>query len=206
MPKWKHLDSLSDQSQKAREAAFEAEMVAMIVPGKSQPATISSTTPTREAIQISVTKDGQTTLYNLETVPCQVRQQILNAWRPSTTAIIPPPLLTSSPASRQKTMRTALALNLFFPCAGQFYFGQRFAGSAYAISFITCFAAVLVLFNRAYFAYLRLSTAGDIMEAGNLEQLTQVFHTGTLAALSLIGTAVYIASAIHLFSSRRLPR
>jgi len=205
MSKWKNLTKLSDQEEKAREAAFEAEMLAMIAPG-TQPPAAPSMAPIRKPIQISVTDNGQTTLYNLETVPWPVRQQIMNAWRPSLAASLPPPQIASSPAPRQKTMRTAMALNLLLPGAGQFYFGQRIAGSAYAIGFIASFAATLVLFTRAYFAYLRLSTSGDIMETGNLEQLAKVFPTGVLAVISFIGTAIYIASAIHLFASRRLPR
>jgi hypothetical protein len=60
-----------------------------------------------------------------------------------------------------------------------------------------------VLFARAYSAYLQLSTNGDIMDAGNLEQLAQVFHAGALAWISFIGTAIYVASTIHLVVSRR---
>jgi len=208
MPNWKSLAKLSDQEEKAREAAFEAEMVAMIATGRSSPAppVINPSAPcvtSHNDIQISITNDGQTTLYNLETVPWPVRQRIMNAWRPSPTANIPPPQNTSSPAPRQKKMRTAMALNLLLPGAGQFYLGQRIAGSAYAIGFIACLATVLVLFVHAYSAYLQLSTSGDVMEAGNIEQLAQMFHAGVLAWISFIGTAIYIASTIHLVTSRR---
>ena len=203
MPKWKNLEGLSDQSEKAREAAFEAEMLAIIAPGKSPPPTAPSIPPIREAIQISVTDNGQTTLYNLEAVPWSVRQQIMNAWRPSTAANTIPPQIASSPSPRQKKMRTAMALNLLLPGAGQFYFGQRIAGSVYAIGFMACFVVMLVLFAHAYSAYLQLSTNGDIMDTGNLEQLSQVFHTSALAWISFVGTVIYVASAIHLAVTRR---
>lgn len=208
MPNWKSIDRLSNQSEKAREAAFEAEMLAMMTAGKSSapPPVMHPSTPgipNRDGIQVSVTSDSQTTLYSLETVPSSVRQQIMNAWRPSPTANISPPQTVSSAGPRQKKMRTAMALNLLVPGAGQFYFGQPVAGSVYAIGFIACFVAMLVLFARAYSTYLQLSSGGDIMDAGNLEQLAQVFHTGVLAWISFVGTALYIASAIHLVVSRR---
>jgi TM2 domain-containing membrane protein YozV len=208
MPKWKDIASLSGQSEKTREAAFEAQMLAAVATDKpaSAPPVINPSTPSasiRDGIQISVTGDGQTTLYNLETAPWPVRQLIMNAWRPATTANTLPPQIVSTSAPRQKKMRTAMALNLLLPGAGQFYFGQRIAGSAYAIGFIACFVAMLVLFAHAYSAYLQLSTNGDIMESGNLEQLTQVFHAGMLGWISFIGTAIYIASTIHLVAFRR---
>jgi TM2 domain-containing membrane protein YozV len=208
MPKWKDITSLSEQSEKAREAAFEAQMLAAVATDKpaSAPPVINPSTPNasiRDGIQISVTGDGQTALYNLETAPWAVRQLIMNAWRPASTTNIPPPQIVSSPAPRQKKMRTAMTLNLLLPGAGQFYFGQRIAGSVYAIGFIACLATMLVLFTHAYSTYLQLSTNGDIMESGNLEQLTQVFHAGMLGWISFIGTALYIASTIHLVASRR---
>jgi TM2 domain-containing membrane protein YozV len=215
MVDWKSVTKLSDQNEKTREAAFEAEMLAMIAPTKSTPVpsvTNSSTpsSPIPDGIQISVTTNGQTALYDLKTVPRPVQQQIMNAWRPSTTANIPPlqsaPSIRHDPAlptSRPKTMRFAMALNLFLPGAGQFYLGQRMAGSAYAIAFLACLATMLALFARAYSTYLQLSTNGDIMDAGNLEQLAKVFNAGALGWISFIGTAIYVASTIHLVVSRR---
>jgi TM2 domain-containing membrane protein YozV len=204
MLNWKAVAKLTDQDEKTREAAFEAEMLAMIAPAKP---TSAPAVPSHDGIQISVTADGQTTLYNLETAPAPVRQQIMNAWRPSNVPPLPStPLVRDEPAPparRPKTMRFAMALNLFLPGAGQFYLGQRTAGGAYAIAFIACLVTMLVLFARAYSAYLRLSTNGDIMDAGNLEQLAQVFHAGALGWISFIGTAIYVASTIHLVVSRR---
>lgn len=213
MPKWKDIAGLSAQEERAREAAFEAEMLAMITTAKSQPPDASPTpaVSTRDGIQISVTDDGQTTLYsNLETVPWPVRQRIMNAWRPSSTPSVPPvqnvpSIRSESPsptAGRPKTLRVAMTLNLLLPGAGQFYFGQRIVGSVYASAFIASFATMLTLFVRAYFAYLQLSTNGDILETGNLEQLAHVFPVGLLAGLSFVGTAIYVVSAIHLVVAR----
>jgi TM2 domain-containing membrane protein YozV len=215
MPNWKDVTKLSGQSEKAREEMFEAETLAMVTstkPTPTPPATDSSASSALipDGIQISVISKGQTTLYNLETAPWPVRRQIMNAWRPSPTANIPPlqgtPSIPNAPAlptRRPKTMRFAMALNLLVPGAGQFYLGQRKAGAAYAIAFIACFVAMLILFARAYSAYLQLSTNGDILDGANLEQLAQVFHAGLLGWISFIGTAIYIASTIHLVVSRR---
>lgn len=221
MPKWKNIAGLSEQEEKAREAAFEAQMLAMIAPTRSQPPVAPSAPPTmaspsptgllRDGIQISVTDDRQTTLYNnLETVPWPVRQRIMDAWRPSSAPSTPPiasaPSIRSEPPSpplrRPKSMRVAMSLNLLLPGAGQFYFGQPVMGSVYAAAFIASFAPMLALFVRGYFAYLRLSTNGDILETGNLEQLTHVFPVGLLGGLSVAGIAIYLASAIHLVVSR----
>jgi hypothetical protein len=134
----------------------------------------------------------------------------MNAWRPSPTPSVPPvqnaPSIRSEPPSppvrRPKSLRVAMTLNLLLPGAGQFHFGQPIMGSVYATGFITSFATMLALFVRGYFAYLRLSTNGDILESGNLEQLTHVFPVGLLAGLSFAGIAIYLASAIHLTLSR----
>ena len=76
-------------------------------------------------------------------------------------------------------------------------------GSVYAIGFIACFAEMLVVFLRAYSAYLRLSTSGDILDMGNLEQLAHAFPTGMLGGLTLVSIVIYLASTIHLAVSRR---
>lgn len=61
---------------------------------------------------------------------------------------------------------------------------------------------MLVLFVRAYSQYLQLATNGDILESGNLETMARAFHVGPLATLSVIGTLIYIVSAIHLVVTR----
>src|SRR5437870_2848740 len=87
MPGWKNI--LSDSDEKKRAAAFEAEMLAMLAKEKSAtadkpaaPATPPPVPQVRDGIQITVTANGQSTLYNnLESVPAPVRRQILNAWK-----------------------------------------------------------------------------------------------------------------------------
>jgi hypothetical protein len=221
MPDWKTIAKLSDREARTREAQFEAEMLAMIAqggpqtpvasPAPSTPTLPASTVPIRDAIQISVTDNGQTTLYNnLENVPGPIRQQIMNAWIVSPTATVPPvlnaPALRNAPPSpstpRPRSMRVAMFLNLMVPGAGQFYLGQRLAGAAYALAFLACFATVLIIFVHGYFDYLRLSTSGDILESGNLEQVAHAFPAGTIATLAIVGIAIYLASAIHLAVSR----
>ena len=95
-----------------------------------------------------------------------------------------------------------MTLNLFLPGAGQFYLGQPVAGSVYAFGFIACFVASLVIFLRDYGGYIQMSTGGDIFETGNLERLTNSFHTGWLGGLQVVAIAIYLASAIHLSRSR----
>ena len=95
-----------------------------------------------------------------------------------------------------------MALNLFLPGAGQIYLGQRTAGFLYAGGFCTCLLAMLVLFVRAYSQYLKLATNGDILESGNLETLARAFPIGSLVGLCVIGTLIYIVSAIHLAVAR----
>ena len=216
MPKWKDIARLSDQEEKAREAAFEAQMLAMIAQSKSPPpATTSpaSAAPVHDDIQISVADNGQTTLYNnLEAVPWPVRQRIMNAWRASPTPGVPPlqnlsSLRNTPPSSsvpRPRTLRFAMTLNLLLPGAGQFYLGQRVVGAAYALGFLTCFATMLIVFVRGYFDYLRLSTSGDILESANLEQLAHAFHTGMLTGLTVVSIVIYLVSTIHLAASQSL--
>jgi hypothetical protein len=99
-----------------------------------------------------------------------------------------------------------MTLNLFVPGAGQFYLGQRISGSLYAGGFCACLVAMLVLFVRAYSQYMQLATNGDILESGNLEAMARAFQVGPLATLSVIGTLIYIASAIHLVVTRNRQR
>ena len=214
MPKWTDITKLSDREAKTREAQFEAEMLALIAQGGSPTPTVSpapsaTTVSTRDGIQISVTEKGQTTTYgNLESIPESVRQRIMNAWRPTSAVppVLNPPALRSAPPSppmpRPRTMRVAVFLNLIVPGAGQFYLGQRIAGAVYALSFLTCFAAMLTIFLHGYFNYLRLSTSGDIMESNTLEQLAHAFPAGIIAGLSIAGIVIHLASAIHLAASR----
>jgi TM2 domain-containing membrane protein YozV len=220
VPKWKDIARLSAREEKSREAAFEAQTLAAVAADKSKPSVDPpappvadpppSTAPVRDAIQISVTENGQTTRYdNLETVPSQVRQRILSAWRPAPHASVPPTIrneqLSPPPTHRPRTLRVAMALNLLLPGAGQFYLGQPVMGSVYALGFLACLGTMLVAFFRAYVSYFQLSTSGDIMAAGDLEQLTHAFPIGLLVGLSAVGIVIYLASTIHLALSRRKP-
>ena len=99
-------------------------------------------------------------------------------------------------------MKVAMFLNLIVPGAGQFYLGQRLAGAAYALAFLGCFAAALIVFVHGYFNYLNLTTSGDILDSGNLEQVAHAFPAGIISALSAIGVVIYLASTIHLAMSR----
>ena len=215
MSNWKAITGLSDQGVKAREAAFEAQMLAMIATEKS-PSPVAAPAPTaasalaRDAVQICVTEKGQTTLYDLATAPAPVREKISNAWGLYPGSSVPPVITSVSAASaapptptpRPRTLRFAMTLNLLLPGAGQFYLGQRISGSLYASGFCACLVAMLVLFVRAYSQYLQLATNGDILESGNLETMARAFQVGPLATLSVIGTLIYIASAIHLAVTR----
>ena len=95
-----------------------------------------------------------------------------------------------------------MTLNLFLPGAGQLYLGQRTSGLAYATGFCACLVTMLVLFVRAYSHYLQLATSGDILKSGTLETLSRAFPAGTLVGLSLVGTLIYVVSAIHLAVAR----
>jgi hypothetical protein len=222
MPDWNTIAKLSDREAKTREAQFEVEMLAMVAQGNPQtpaasPAPATSTLPTptvvatRDGIQISVTDKGQTAHYNnLEAVPGSVRQQIMNAWILAPAAAVPPVLnaptlrnASPSPSTpRPKTMKVAMFLNLMVPGAGQFYLGQRLAGAVYALAFLASFIALLVIFCHGYFNYLSLSTSGDILDSGNLEQVAHAFPAGIISALSAAGIVIYLASTIHLAVSR----
>ena len=222
MPDWNTIAKLSDREAKTREAQFEAEMLSMVAQGNPQtpaaspaPSTPTLPTPTvvatRDGIQISVTDNGETTHYSsLESVPGPIRQQIMNAWILAPAAAVPPmlnaPALRSASPSpstpRPKTMKVAMFLNLIVPGAGQFYLGQRLAGAVYALAFLASFIALLVIFVHGYFNYLSLSTSGDILDSGNLEQVAHAFPAGIISALSAAGVVIYLASTIHLAVSR----
>jgi hypothetical protein len=214
MSKWKDIAKLSDQDAKKREAAFEAEMLASVQKDVPQPS-LASPVPTvliRDGIQISVTENGHTTHYkNLETVPLPLRARIMNAWQPSPNPSTPPLQCASSiqdvpplpRAARRRSLRFAMALNLLLPGAGQFYIRQPLMGSVYAIGFLACLTTMLLKFLSGYFDYLQLSTSGDILETGNIEQLAHAFPTRTLASLGVVGIAIYFVSSIHLALSSR---
>jgi hypothetical protein len=220
MPGWKDISRLSDSDEKKRAAAFEAQVMASLAkdapsptgqPPAAGPPTPSA--PARNGIQITVTANNQTTHYaNLEAVPAPVRQRILNAWFPAPHDGVPPLLATSAnrpelpapPTSRPRSRRFAQTLNLLLPGAGQIYLGQLVAGSSYALTFLGCFVAMLLIFFHSYTDYLQLTTGGDILEGDKLEQLTHAFPAGTLVGLLAMATVIYFASAIHL--SRSHPR
>src|ERR1700679_3013874 len=162
MPDWKNIARLADKDAKTREAQFEAEMRAMIAqdslqppgapapPAKTPPVSHSasvplavvpapptpSSFPLNDSIQISITANGQTTQYNnLESVPGNIRQQIMSVWIGSPASNIPPiynfQSSPTAPAKLQNSKRARLAmfLNLIIPGAGQFYLGQRGIGA-----------------------------------------------------------------------------
>ncbi|HTS18266.1 MAG TPA: hypothetical protein VMP11_11880 [Verrucomicrobiae bacterium] len=208
MSQWKDISKLSGSDAKAREAAFEAEMLAVLAADKAKPpATLPTTTSSREGIRISVTANGQTTSYNMESVPPSIRDQIGAAWNLSPQPTVPP-IITTAPATpiahsgRSRSLRFAMTLNLLLPGAGQFYLGQRISGLLYASGFSACFITMVVLFVRAYAHYLQLATTSDILETGTLETLSRSFPAGTLLALSVAGTLIYVVSAIHLALGR----
>jgi TM2 domain-containing membrane protein YozV len=175
----------------------------------SPPPTTSLPVPTlspHDAVKISVMENGRTTLYDLASAPTSIREQIGNAWGFSPRFVVPP-VITRAPevcpalpmsTARPRTLRFAMTLNLFVPGAGQFYLGQRISGLVYAGAFGACLVATLVLFVRAYSQYMQLATNADILESGNLESMARAFQVGPLATLSVIGTLIYIVSAIHL--------
>ncbi len=99
-------------------------------------------------------------------------------------------------------MKVAMFLNLMVPGAGQFYLGQRLAGAFYALAFLASFIVTLAIFIHGYFKYINLSTSGDILDSGNLEQIAHLFPAGIISALSIVGIVIYLASTIHLAKSR----
>ena len=184
MSRW---DKLSGGEEQKRAAAFEARVIAELTKDAPAPQT---------GIQVIV--NGQR-YDNLAAVPAPVRQQILSAWQPA----IPPVIVPASPATRTKSQRMASTLNLFLPGAGQIYLGEPAMGSLFALSFLACFTAAVILFVRAYWEYMQTVSGSDILEAGNLEKLSNVFPGPTLVVLTIVAVVIYIASAIHLSRLRR---
>jgi hypothetical protein len=117
----------------------------------------------------------------------------------SETRKIEPPVW---PVTRGRSRRVAMVLNLFLPGAGQIYLGQSVIGGILAVGFMACFVAMMAIFVRGYAGYLQMCVGGDILQAGNLETLSQLFHPGRLGALSVAAIGIYLASAIHLSRSR----
>ena len=201
MPKW----NLSESGAKAREAAFEAKVLAELAAAKPPPAVSTPSLPTADGIQISLTTAGQTTRYdNLDAVPLPLRQRIMNAWLSVPGPSAPPPAqpVTRAATPRPRSIRGAIGLNLLLPGLGQFYFRQPGWGTFYALSFVACFVATVAIGLRDYSRYLDSTAGGDILDAGNLEKLAQSFHTGTLGLLQIVALGIYIASTVHLFRSR----
>jgi len=232
MPKWTNIARLSEQQERAREAAFEAQMLALIAaptdnpqpkPSPSHPAA----SPQADAIHITVTANGHTTHYpNLHTVPTHLRQHILNTWLATPTPIsattTPPTVdtrprnlnverrtsdvapISPDPSSRQRprTLRLAIALNLLLPGAGQIYLRRPLLGAAYAIPFLAILTAILTTFLRAYHTYLTLATNSDLLDPANLDTLAHAFPIATLTTLATIGTALFLASTLHLIIAR----
>ena len=191
-------DKLSGRGAKEREAAFEARMLAELNAAKPPPPPIP-TGAKPDGIEISVTVAGQTATYrDLASIPAGLRQRIVSAWIPAQTPAAP-----VLPAKKPKSRGGAITLNLFFPGAGQFYLGQPGWGAFYALSFLVCFGASLLIFLRDYSRYLDLSAGGDILDVDNLEKLAKSFHTGTLGVLQVVALVIYIAAAVHAGRSRR---
>ena len=242
MPKWNNIARLSEQQEKAREAAFEAQMLALIAaptdnsntplpkPTPIHPAASPrpDTVPVSDAIHITVIANGHTTHYpHLLAVPTHLRQHILNTWLTAPTPISPntvatpvslphhpassapcpltPDSLPQSSSLKPRSLRLAITLNLLLPGAGQIYLRQPLLGAAYAIPFLATLIAILTIFIRGYHQYLVLSTNGDLLDPGNLETLAHAFPMATISTLSIIGTALFLVSTIHLILNRRRP-
>jgi len=214
MPKWK----ISDADAKAREAAFEAQVLAELTLAKQKPPAAPTPRPVApvvpapiipaaDGIQISLTAFGQTVRYdNLDSVPLPLRQQIMSTWlstpQPGTPPVMTMPLTRAeapaAPAPRPRSRRAAVVMNLFLPGAGQFYLGQPGWGSVYALGFVACLAPMIVIFSRA----MQLAMSGDILEDGKLEKISELLQPGTIGILGALQIVIIIASIVHLFRSR----
>ena len=104
--------------------------------------------------------------------------------------------------ARPRSLRFAFTLNLLLPGAGQLYLGQTVLGASYMVGFVCTFVTILMLFLRAYAAYLEQSTGGEILEGDNLERLSHAFPVGWLVGLTAFALVVYAAAMVSL----RLPR
>src|SRR5260221_1194625 len=158
MPDLTSITKLSEQEAKKREAAFEAEMLALLSRNKVEspvatPVATPSTPPTaspapvdrpRDGIQVSVTENGQTTIYqNLEAVPSVIRNRMMSSWRPSSQLNSPPVLAATvvqkeqpaSPTRKPPSWRAPPTLNLILPRRRAFYLGRPLIGTQFAIRF-----------------------------------------------------------------------
>lgn len=203
MADWDKISRLSEDDAKKREAAFEAQMLAMLA--KEQPAPPRSAPPvTGDAtIRISVTAHGQTTEYdNLESVPALVRERILRTWRPAPPVAPPVMLPPVQPASsRAPSYRTALFLNLMLPGIGQIYLGQTVLGCVFGFSFLGCLIASLTLFVKAYSEYMQ-TASGNVLDAGNLEGLAGAFPWGMMLWLLSLAVGIHLLAVVQLRRSR----
>lgn len=109
----------------------------------------------------------------------------------------PPPL------PPRKNWRWAATLNLFLPGAGLFYLGRRKLGAALALAFLVCLVLALGTFLIGYAHYLNVVLGGDLMQDGQLERLTDVFHKRWLVGFLFVGVALEICSMLALSRARR---
>ena len=107
-----------------------------------------------------------------------------------------PPRLpgTTAKLARPKDSRTAFALNLIIPGAGQFYLGQRWVGGAFALAFLACFVAMIAVFVLDFKNYFELAMNGSILEGEQLEKMRDGFHWKCLFVLLGAGILIYVAA------------
>lgn len=94
-------------------------------------------------------------------------------------------------------------MNLFLPGAGLFYVGQRKLGATLALTFLICLVTALGLFAAGYVHYLNVVLAGDLMQEGQIEQLTDVFHKRWLVGLGLAAIAIQLLSMVALSRAQK---
>ena len=111
---------------------------------------------------------------------------------------------SSSPfAWENKSPRTAHLLNLFLPGAGQFYLGRRVFGCLFAVPFLGCLLAMMVIFIQGYSQYLSAAASGRILQGQEIEKLAEAFDFRLLGALLVAGLVLYIGSAVGLWLQLR---
>ena len=99
---------------------------------------------------------------------------------------------------KRKSLRFAATLNFVVPGAGQFYLGQRVFGGILAVTFLTCFVAMIALFLRGYGEYIQAVTGGDIFQSDVLERLGTVFHVRWLIGLLVASIVIFVVSMVGL--------